>query len=160
MTMNADRIINGSFGQLYVGTTAGDVSGLTPEFLAQVRSVSARVAIARQDINPVGDSWTRYKKTAYSGDGSFVLWKATSKFIKAMDVAIKAGGVPRLMLKVILDDPESFTGVAGDEVVELYDVKIWEVPIGFDSGELVEETIQFTFEGFSVIDEITGDVKT
>jgi len=153
--MNADRVINGSYGSLHVVQSSGSTT-LAPEYLAQVRSVTARIAINRQEIVPVGDSWTRYKKTNYTGDGSFVLWKATSKFIKLMEEAVNTKSVPRLALNIVLEDPESL----GVEEIQLNDVKIWEVPMGFDAGELIEETIQFTFEGFIVVKKITGDVWT
>jgi len=155
MVLNADRVINGSYGSLFDGD----------ELLAQVRSVAARIAINRQDIMPVGDSWTRYKKTNYTGDGSFTLWKATSAYLNKMDIAINGiiddddnpgNTVPQLVLLVKLDDPESL----GAEKIQLKKVKIWEVPIGFETGEIVEETIQFTFEGFDLVQAISGNVSS
>jgi hypothetical protein len=145
--MVADRVINGAYGSLQEGN----------DYLAQVRNIQARISINRQDLVPVGDAFTRYKKMSYTGDGSFTLWKATSHFLKIMVDAVSANGkVPTTLLTVTLKDPESL----GKETVTLHRVKLWEVPIGFNSGELLEETIQFTFEGITMDSEITGDVRT
>jgi len=146
MTLQAERVINGSYGKLFDGV----------EYLAQVRNIQARVSANRQDLVPVGDSWTRYKKMAYIGDGTFTLWKSTSRYLKLMIDAIANKTIPILFLDITLEDPESL----GVEEVRLQNVKIWEVPISFEAGELIEETIQFTFEGIIMTSEITGDVST
>lgn len=146
MVLQAERIINGSYGKLFDGT----------EYLAQVRNIQARIGANRQDLVPVGDAWTRYKKMAYIGDGSFTLWKATSRYLQLMVNAVALNTIPTLFLDVTLADPESL----GTEEVRLQAVKIWEVPIGFESGELIEETIQFTFEGVKLTTAITGNVST
>ncbi len=154
MVMNADRVINGSYGTLFDGD----------ELLANVQNIQYRVSIGRQDLNPVGDNWTRYKKLNYSGEGTFTLWKADSKWMAKMVTAIAANTVPKATLTVTLADPESIgpgpAASGGVEEVQLFGVKVWEVPGGFNSGEITEEAIQFTFENIKITKLITGDITT
>jgi len=135
------------------------------DYLAQVQSIQATLTLGRQDVNPVGDNWTRYKKLNNSGSGSFTLWKATSKFAKLfidhingndlVTPSIRANTVPLIMLQIKLDDPEAI----GTEIIQLEKVKLWEIPIGFTVAELVEESIQFTFEGIKMQQSMSQDAS-
>ena len=49
-------------------------------------------------------------------------------------------------LRVDLDDPEQFN--EQNEVVTLQRVKLWNINGGFSVDDLIEQTIEFTFEGF------------
>lgn len=153
MTLKPEYVINGNYGALYDGSN----------FVANVRNVQGTITIDRQDLRPVGSVWTRYKKLSYTGSGSFTVHKADSTYIKHVINNIKNRKVQEIMLSVRLNDPESVPDAAGlpqREEITLHHVKIWEGTFGFDSGELAEETFQFTFEGIDLANEIQGDITS
>jgi hypothetical protein len=97
---------------------------------------------------------TGYKATGTAGDGTITGFKVTSYFLRTVGAYqrhSRSRQVPAL-IRYELDDPEAF----GSEVVELIGVKFWEVPIGFQVDELVEEAIPFTFINHNMLSCIDG----
>lgn len=134
-----------------VGSPAG-----TTEWLANVSQVDAKITVDRLEVRRSGTRKTGYKRGAISGDGTITGYKVTSKFVTAMagEMQDETNPPAPLVLDIVLDDPESL----GVERLRLKFVKLWELPIGFNVGDIVEEAIPFTFEDIEVLEEITGDM--
>lgn len=134
-------------------TTPGTLAG-TRQFLANMTGVDGRLASDRLEIRRSGTRRMGYKRGMISGDGTFTGLKVTSEFLSAMvdEFHNELLPPPELTLDVVLDDPEAL----GTEVLQLQKVKIWEVPFGWSVGDLVEESIPFTFEDAELLQEITG----
>ena len=157
--VTAENTINGAFGELIIGATV----------LANVMSVEATVAVSRQEMRLGGSRQTHYKVTNVQGSGSFTIYRVTSEF---MDMALDAmnlrnnlkklgngrPGDAGLKMVVSLKDPEI---VGGDtEQVELSGVKIWNIPFGFSVDDIVQQTIEFTFESMAMSKTIDGIPNT
>lgn len=136
-------------------TTQGSPAGTT-EWLANVSQVEAKITVDRLEVRRSGTRKMGYKRGAISGDGTITGYKVTSKFVAAMAGEMQDETNPPvpLMLDVVLDDPEAL----GTERIRLKFVKLWELPMGFNVGDIVEEAIPFTFEDIEVLEEITGDM--
>lgn len=147
MALNPDRTINGSYGELF----------LDGVWQTQVQRVEGRITINRREVRLAGARQTGFKATGTSGDGTITGFKVTSHFLRmvgAYQRHSRSRQVPAL-IRYELDDPEAF----GAEVVELLGVKFWEVPIGFQVDELVEEAIPFTFINHNLLSCIDGNLQ-
>lgn len=135
--------------------TEGSPAGTT-EWLANVSQVEARISVDRLEVRRSGTRKMGYKRGAISGDGTITGYKVTSRFVQAIagEMQDETNPPPPLMLDIVLDDPESL----GTERIRLKYVKLWELPMGFNVGDIVEEAIPITFEDIQVLEEITGDV--
>ena len=144
-TMNPEYTINGDFGYLY------DQDGT---FISSVQEVAGRIRVNREEVMRSGTRITGYKSTSISGEGSIRRFKVTSEWIILVgsyfaDEARPVSG----QLIVKLADPASL----GTERLLLKNVKFWEIDFGWTVGQLVEENVEFTFEGFEVLDGMEGD---
>lgn len=140
--MDAERIVNGSFGELWENG----------EHQQNVNSVTAEAAIEKADVRLSGDRWVHKKVIGLSGTGTITGFKVTSAMIKRHAWAQGSRGVPtKTELITKLDDPEAY----GTERVRLKNVSFDKVVLAnFRAGELVTEEIPFTFTGFELLDSI------
>ncbi len=136
-------------------TTQGQSAG-TQTWLANVSQVEARITVDRQRIRRSGTRKTGYKRGAIEADGTITGFKVTSRYVAAMAGEMEDESAPPapMVLDIVLDDPESL----GVERVRLLDVKLWELPMGFNVGDVIEEAIPFTFEDIRVLETITGQM--
>lgn len=136
-------------------TTEGAPAGTT-EWLANISQVEAKITVDKMEVKRSGTRRTGYKRGAITGDGTLTGYKVTSKFVKAMagEMQNETNPPAPLMLDIVLDDPESL----GVERIRLIDVKLWELPMGFNVGDIIEEAIPITFEDILVLEEITGQM--
>ena len=144
---SASNTINGRFGRL----------SFNEEIMANVSAVAATFTSAREEIALAGSRITQYKRTSVSLEGSFTIWQASSEFTRRAAEAMSSkrgkipaldGGIGGFVLEVILADPEMVHGVV--EKVLLKRVKLWEIPFGFSTDSLVQQTITFTAEGMEM----------
>ena len=160
--MAAENTIFGAFGVLKLGG----------QNLANVQSIEYRVQLDREDIQIAGRRNKQYKAKGSMGTGTFTLYKVTSLFVKQMERAFardrndtthalagsfEDGGwlgntnletdTSSFDLTVTLEDPEQFDGQR--ETVTLENVKLWNIDGGFNVDELVNQSVEFTFEGFT-----------
>lgn len=144
-SMNPEFTINGDYGSLY------DTDG---NFVSSVQEVQGRIRINREEIMRSGTRITGYKAMGVTGEGSIRRFKVTSEWISLFKNPFDDGdpvAVGQMIVK--LADPASL----GTERLLLKSVKFWEIDFGWRVGQLVEENIDFTFEGFDPLDELTGD---
>lgn len=146
MALDPSRTINGSYGELFIDGV----------WQTQVHRLEGRITINRREVRLAGARHTGYKATGTAGDGTITGFKVTSHFLRlvgAYQRNSRSQQTPAL-LRYQLDDPEAF----GAEIVELVGVKFWEVPIGFQVDELVEEAVPFTFINHNLISCIDGNL--
>ena len=146
MALDATRVINGTFGEVY------DANG---EWLTNITKCEATVEIGKEEINRAGTRWVGHKVTSLTGTGTISGFKITSDFIKAIgQIADDRRGAYVTEIVTKLDDPESF----GAERVRLKNVQFDTIPLAnFETGVLVEEELPFTFSGYTLLDEITSN---
>lgn len=91
------RVINGSFGRLYVdGTT-----------IAEVSAVSLKAAIERENVKMAGTYEKGSKIKGISGTGTFKLKKVFTRFQEVW-AALKLGKDVGFSLMTKLDDPDAY----------------------------------------------------
>ncbi|MEY8188652.1 phage tail tube protein [Peribacillus simplex] len=142
MAMDATRVINGSYGEVWC-------EGV---WLTNVQSAEALVEINKQEINASGTRWVGHKVMGLTGTGNIKGFKMTSEFIKRIGAVAKDRGKPfvtELIYK--LDDPSAF----GAERIRLKGVQFDRIPLStFEVNTPVEEEMPFTFSNYELLDEI------
>lgn len=144
--MRGEFAINGSFGTLF------DQDG---NRITEIQSVDASVRINRRDIMRAGTRQMTYKPMTVMGEGTLRLIKVTSLFDQIVTEMMRSERqLQRILnLRVRLDDPEAL----GIEEYRLTDVKLWDVPLGFNVNDIIEQSVSFTFENYEPITWISGD---
>lgn len=138
-TLNGNQVLTGSYGTvMHEG-----------KYVTNVKDVEAKVEIEKVDFKVVGDLWAKYKVAGFTGSGTLTLYKTDYAFVKKIAVVTQGGKpfITELVLK--LDDPAV---VGAKEKVRLKNVQFDTIPLAkFTVGELIEEELTFTFEGFEII---------
>ena len=94
-----------------------------------------------------------YKVTGYTGKGSFKVHKVSSYFIKKLAPSIKEGKQVLCTIISKVEDPDAL----GTERIALYNCLIDSVDlVNWSVGKLGEESYNFSFEDFGILDEING----
>lgn len=143
MPMDASRVINGSFGQVF------DANG---KWLTNVKSAEATVDINKEEVSRAGSRWVGHKATKLTGSGSIIGYKLTTELIEAIaSVASDSGSMFVTELRMKLDDPDSY----GAYSVRLKGVQFDQIPlIKYELNAIVEEELPFTFTGFEFVDKV------
>ena len=138
--IQAKRVIYGTFGELWVDG----------EKLAEVEEVKATLMADKVEVKMAMHMTKGYKVVGYTGKGSVKLHKVSSYFIKKLAPSIVKGKQVECTLISKVSDPDAvgvervaLTGVIFDSV----DLINWSV------GKLGEESYDFTFQNYSLLDE-------
>ncbi|MDO7787125.1 phage tail tube protein [Desulforamulus aquiferis] len=143
MTFLAENTISGKEGRLF----------LDGEEMANVKKMEATIEKEKTEKKIMGRRWISNKTIGLKGTGTMTLYKATSKFIKAILEYAKTGKDVYFTAQSVLDDKGAERGT---ERVTLY-------RINFDStiiaqldvdSEGLEEELPFTFEGADLPEEL------
>jgi len=147
-TLDPSRTINGSFGELHIGGV----------WQTQIQQVSGKITITRKEIKLAGSRQTGYKATSTTGDGTIQGFKVTSYWLKVIGAYQRHASsfMPEATITLRLNDPEAY----GIEEIELLGCKFWEVPIGYQVDELVQESIPFTFVNHNLRQCMDGSMET
>jgi hypothetical protein len=140
--LDASRIINGSFGQVFMGE----------KWLSNFNKMEANVEIQKAEIKLAGTRWTAQKVTGLKGTGTISGFKVTSDMTKLLaPVADDQRGMTVVELISKLADPESH----GVERIRLKNVVFDKIPLAnWESQTQVAEELAFTFQGFELLDPI------
>lgn len=143
MALDATRVINGTFGEVY------DADG---NWLTNITKCEAIVEIGKEEILRSGTRWTGHKTTTLTGTGTISGYKITSDFIEKIgQIADDRRGAYVTEIITKLDDPESF----GTERVRLKNVQFDTIPlVNYELGSIVDEELPFTFSGYVPLDTI------
>lgn len=136
--LNADSTLTGGYGfVMHEGV-----------YLSNVKDVEAKVEIEKADFKVVGDLWGKSKVTGFTGSGTLTLIKVDYKFVKKIAEVAAGGKAFVTELVVQIDDPST---TQAKEKVRLKNVQFDSIPlVKFTVGEIIEEELTFTFEGFDI----------
>lgn len=110
-----------------------------------VTGVEATVENDKQELNVLGDEWTRHKSGQLKGTGNMSGYKVTSDMI--------VQGFRKFELLLTLEDPEAY----GFERVRLKNCMADSIQLmNVEAGSIIEEETPFTFEGYELLDEIVA----
>lgn len=135
MSLDASRVILGTFGQVFIGGV----------WQTNLNHLEATVEVSKRELNLSGDSWTRHKKGPLKGTGTKSGFKVTS------DMIVRGFSKYEIISK--LDDPEAY----GFERIKLLNCMPDSIKLAnWTAGEEVTEEIPFTFEGYELLDPIVS----
>lgn len=145
MALDASRVMNGSFGQVF------DANG---QWLTNVKSGEATVDINKEEISRAGTRWIAHKVTSLKGSGTITGYRVTTELIEAIgQIADDRKGAFVTELRMKLDDPEAF----GAYSVRLKGVQFDQIPLfKYELNAIVEEELPFTFSGYELMDTIVA----
>lgn len=162
----AGRNISGRWGRVFRG---GD-------WMATVTEVSYSVEIDKMEVRRSGTRWVDYKEGEYTGTGSLSLDKVNSdyereviSFLNGVNVdgtALTSRALRVWTLQINLEDSgipgitydDNGNATAGHESVSLHGVKCWNLEGGYSVSDMVNRSIEFTFNGISLDQYIVDPV--
>lgn len=140
-TMNAQRVILGTFGKLYLNNVR----------VANIKSFELKASLQYEDILVNGNLITQSKYKGATLTGTMVVAKVDSENIKLVKDAIKTGVMPNIKFMGELQDPN----VDGDEAIEVTDVMFDEATLlSFANGEVREESTAFRAGDYNYLSTI------
>lgn len=138
--MNGNEVLNGAFGQVYH-------EGV---WLANVTSIETNVEINYEEVPIAGTRTLGQKPTTISMTGTATGHKTSRKFEQLIGQITddkKGAFITELLVEV--DDPET-SELKGH--YRLKRVQFQNIPLlNFEHGSLMEEELQFVFEGYEFI---------
>lgn len=139
-SLNGEDMLTGSYGYvMHEGS-----------YIQNIKDFEAKVEIEKGEIKVVGDKWTKYKTLGLTGSGTMTLYKIDYAFVKLISEVAKPGGKPFVTELVGQIDDPSVTGAK--EKVRLKNVQFDAIPLAkYTVGEVIEEELPFTFEGFELL---------
>lgn len=144
MAMDATRVINGSYGEVWC-------EGV---WQTNIQSAEAMIEIDKEEVSRSGTRMKGHKSMGLTATGNIKGYKITSQFIKRIGAIANDRSKPYVTELIFkLNDPESF----GAERIRLKGVQFDRIPLSsFEVNSIVEEELPFTFSGFELLDEIKG----
>lgn len=152
---SAEQIINGVNGELHIQKEGGSERNL----IGNVMNIAATVNIDRKAIRIAGKYNSSYKRMGWTGEGSLVVYRVNTMAFDAMrDSANHTSRMPIYEIEMALNDADSVYAIDGAEEISdasaerliLQKVKFWNFDWGFNVEELVDQTLEFTFEGMKL----------
>ena len=135
MSLDASRIINGTYGYVHIDGV----------WQTNVNHLEASVEVQKKELNLSGSSWVTHKIGSLKGTGTMSGFKATSDMIRR--------GFQKFEILSTLKDPESY----GYERIRLKGVLVDKIQLAnWTANEEVKEEIAFTFEGYELLDPIVA----
>lgn len=139
--MEARKIINGSFGELW----------LDGDYIGEAKGCQAKIEINKEEVSIVGQLAVDTKVMGWTGKGSMTLYKANSKMIKKVAQLVKEGKDVRFSLISKLADPDA----EGTERIAIKNISFDDLTlIDWELKKVLEVECPFTFTDYEVLDEI------
>lgn len=143
MAVEAKRICNGSFGEIWVD----DI------LWGECYKAQAKVEFNKEEIKQCGTWATDSKITGYKGTGSMTLWKVNTRAAKRVSDMIKNKQDVRATVISKLADPDAF----GAERVSLNGVSFDDLTLlDWEAQKPGETEIPFTFVDYEYLDTINA----
>lgn len=139
--ISPEQVINGSWGEAWVDN----------EYIAEVKGLTAEIAIEYEDIDRPRILSKGKKMIGYEGTGTLKMHKVTSKFVKKLTEKLKAGKQLYVTIISKVDDPDSIGAeriVLKQVVFENLNLANWEAKTAG------EDEIPFAFEEWDLLDLI------
>ena len=139
--MESKQVVYGTFGSMWIDGYE----------IAEIQELKATLSADKVEVKIARKMSKGYKVTGYTGKGSFKVHKVSSYFIKKLAPSIKEGKQVLCTIISKVEDPDAL----GTERIALYNCLIDSVDlINWSVGKLGEESYNFSFEDFSILDEI------
>lgn len=139
--IESKQIIYGTYGSMWIDGYE----------LAEIEELKATLSADKVEVKIARKMSKGYKVTGYTGKGNFKVHKVSSYFIKKLAPSIKEGKQVTCTIISKVDDPDAL----GVERIALYNCLIDSVDlINWSVGKVGEESYNFTFEDFSILDQI------
>lgn len=130
MTQDASRIINGSYGAIFVNGTK----------MASFTACEIKIELDQKELALVGDNLTKHKLVGRKISGNISGYKIDN----ALQMVVNALPTLNFILVSTLDDPEGH----GKETITAPNVKFTAIPISnWKAGELIEDKWDFVVDG-------------
>ena len=140
----AQQVMTGSHGQAWID---GDL-------VAEVTAFKAVIKLKKEEVKKAKTMSTQYKYVGYEGSGNITMNKVSSLLLKKCAENIKKGKATKCHVVAQLDDPDAI----GVETISIYDVTFDSTTLAnWKVGSIVEESVDFTFTDFDIIDMATGE---
>ena len=140
----AQQVMTGSHGQVCID---GDL-------VAEVTAFKAVIKLKKEEVKKAKTMSTQYKYVGYEGSGNITMNKVSSLLLKKCAENIKKGKATKCHVVAQLDDPDAI----GVETISIYDVTFDSTTLAnWKVGSIVEESVDFTFTDFDIIDMATGE---
>jgi hypothetical protein len=141
--MESKQVVYGTFGSMWIDGYE----------IAEIQELKATLSADKVEVKIARKMSKGYKVTGYTGKGSFKVHKVSSYFIKKLAPSIKEGKQVLCTIISKVEDPDAL----GTERIALYNCLIDSVDlVNWSVGKLGEETYNFSFEDFSILDQIEG----
>ena len=139
--IESKQVVYGTYGSMWIDGYE----------IAEIQELKANLSADKVEVKIARKMSKGYKVTGYTGKGSFKAQNVSSNFIKILAPSIKEG--KQFLCSIIskVEDPDAL----GTERIALYNCLIdSEDLINWSVGKLGEESNNFTFEDFSILDQI------
>lgn len=141
--MESKQVVYGTFGSMWIDGYE----------IAEIQELKATLSADKVEVKIARKMSKGYKVTGYTGKGSFKVHKVSSYFIKKLAPSIKEGKQVLCTIISKVEDPDAL----GTERIALYNCLIDSVDlVNWSVGKLGEESYNFSFEDFGILDEING----
>lgn len=141
MPIDANRVINGTFGEVW----------LDGDKVSECYGLEAKVEIDKEEISICGKLGTDTKMMGYKGTGSLKLHKVNSRMMIKLSDQVKAGVNPRLQILSALKDPAAY----GAERVLIKDAAFDDLTLAnWEAKTKGEIESPFTFTDWELLDLI------
>lgn len=141
--MESKQVVYGTFGSMWIDGYE----------IAEIQELKATLSADKVEVKIARKMSKGYKVTGYTGKGSFKVHKVSSYFIKKLAPSIKEGKQVLCTIISKVEDPDAL----GTERIALYNCLIDSVDlVNWSVGKLGEESYNFSFEDFSILDQIEG----
>lgn len=137
MALDSTKTLSGSFGKLYH----------EGKHLTHVYGLELNIEIEYEDVSRSGTRWKGKKAMSISAEGTIQSYKMSNEFADAISQILDdRKGAFFTELHAQIDDPEN------PEMNGMYRIKgvqFTTIPVlNFEYGAIVEEELQFVFEGY------------
>lgn len=141
MALQADRVINGTFGELW----------LDGDKVSECYGLEAKVELNKEEVDVCGKLGTDTKMMGYKGTGSVKLHKVNSRMMIKLSEQIKNGINPRLQILSALKDPAAY----GAERILIKDAAFDDLTLaGWEVKQKGTIECPFTFTDWELLDII------
>jgi hypothetical protein len=145
MAFQANKVINGTYGSLWVDS----------EKINECFGLKATVEFKREDVKMAGNPWGGKKLIGYAGKGSIKMNKVTTRFASKIFDIINTGMDAVFEIQSMLADPDAL----GRETVVLKNVVFDELTLqDWEVEKAGTYEVPFTFSGAEYQDKIEAQV--
>lgn len=140
---NPEQVMIGTQGEVWIDGN----------YIAEVTAFKAEIKLEKEQVDQVKKMFKGYKVTGYEGTGTIKMNHVSSFFINLMADNMKAAKMTKCTIIAKLDDPDA----VGTERIVIRDATFDSLTLmDWTAKKLVEETHDFTFTDFEIMETAEG----